>query len=77
MDDLSRIISRRKRQDFIFNIVGIACLMVGIVTLLALIVDLMVDGLTRINWQFLTSFSLRDSPRNPGSYRPGSALCWL
>jgi phosphate transport system permease protein len=59
MDDLNRIISRRKRQDFIFNIVGIGCLLVGIVTLAALIVDLAIDGLTRINWQFLTSFPSR------------------
>jgi phosphate transport system permease protein len=59
MDDLGRIISRRKRQDFIFNIVGITCLLVGIVTLVALVVDLAIDGLPRINWQFLTSFPSR------------------
>jgi phosphate transport system permease protein len=59
MDDLTRIIARRKRQDFIFNIVGIICLLVGIVTLAALIADLAIDGLTRIDWQFLTSFPSR------------------
>jgi phosphate transport system permease protein len=59
VDDLNRIISRRKRQDLIFNMVGIICLLVGIVTLAALIADLAIDGLGRINWQFLTSFPSR------------------
>jgi phosphate transport system permease protein len=59
MSDLNQIIKRRKREDFVFNIVGIACLLVGIVTLLALLIDLAVDGLPRIDWQFLTSFPSR------------------
>lgn len=59
MDDLSRIISLRKRQDFIFNIVGIVCLMVGIVTLVALITTMVADGMRRIDWQFMTSFPSR------------------
>ena len=59
MDDLNRIIARRKRQDVIFNIIGIICLLVGIVTLAALIADLAIDGLARIDWQFLTSFPSR------------------
>lgn len=59
MEDLGAIIARRKRQDFIFNIIGIVCLLVGIVTLVALIGDLAIDGLGRINWQFLTSFPSR------------------
>ncbi len=59
MSDLHRIIAKRKRQDFLFNIVGIICMLIGIVTLTALIVDLMTDGLPRLNWQFLTSFPSR------------------
>lgn len=63
MGDLNRIIKRRKREDFIFNLVGIACLLVAIVTLLALLIDLVVDGLPRIDWQFLTSFPSRFASR--------------
>jgi phosphate transport system permease protein len=59
MDDLARIIRLRKRQDAIFNVIGIACLLVGIVTLGALIVDLAVDGIPRLSSQFLTSFPSR------------------
>jgi phosphate transport system permease protein len=59
MADLNRIIARRKREDFIFNIVGIVCTLIGIVTLLALLADLIIDGLPRLNWHFLTSYPSR------------------
>lgn len=63
MSDFKRIIAKRKRQDFIFNIVGIACTLVGIITLGALLADLLMDGLTRLNWTFLTSFPSRFADR--------------
>lgn len=63
MADLAKIIARRKRQDLIFNIIGIACTLVGIVTLGALLVDLMMDGLSRIDWPFMTSFPSRFAAR--------------
>ncbi|MCI0487197.1 MAG: phosphate ABC transporter permease PstA [Blastocatellia bacterium] len=59
MADLNRIIRRRKRQDFIFKIIGISCMLIGIVTLLALLIDLALDGLPRLTWHFLTSFPSR------------------
>ncbi|GIU82641.1 MAG: phosphate ABC transporter permease PstA [Acidobacteria bacterium] len=59
MSDFARIIKKRKREDFIFNIIGIICTLIGIVTLGALIVDLVMDGLPRLNWQFLTSYPSR------------------
>ncbi|MGI9065597.1 MAG: phosphate ABC transporter permease PstA [Pyrinomonadaceae bacterium] len=63
MSDFKRIIAKRKRQDFIFNVVGILCTLVGILTLGALLADLMMDGLTRLNWTFLTSFPSRFAER--------------
>lgn len=59
MDDLSHIIARRKRQDRIFNFVGMACTSLGIITLLTLMVNLMIAGLGQIDWQFMTSFPSR------------------
>ena len=59
VSDFGRIIAKRKRQDFVFNIIGIVCTLVGIVTLGALLVDLLVDGLPRLSLQFLTSFPSR------------------
>lgn len=63
MSDFKRIIVKRKRQDFIFNIIGIVCTLVGILTLGALLADLLIDGLARINWVFLTSFPSRFAER--------------
>lgn len=59
MADITQLIRYRKRQDQIFNVVGLLCTLVGILTLAALLFDLAHDGLPRINWQFLTSFPSR------------------
>jgi phosphate transport system permease protein len=63
VSDFSRIIRKRKRQDFIFNIIGILCTLVGIVTLGALLGDLIADGVARLNWTFFTSFPSRFAER--------------
>jgi phosphate transport system permease protein len=61
MTDTARLITRRKRQDMVFNVLGIACTLVGVVTLAALLIDLAVDGLRRLDWRFLTSFPSYDA----------------
>ena len=61
--DFARIIARRKRQDAAFNVVGIVCTLVGILTLGALLFDLLTDGLARLDWAFLTSFPSRFAAR--------------
>lgn len=63
MTDYRSIIAKRKRQDFLFNILGIVCTLIGIVTLGALLVDLVKDGLPRLNIEFLTSFPSRFAER--------------
>jgi phosphate transport system permease protein len=63
VSNFKAIIAKRKRQDFLFNILGIICTLVGIVTLGALLVDLFMDGATRLNWTFLTSFPSRFAER--------------
>jgi phosphate transport system permease protein len=63
VSDFTPIIRKRKRQDFIFNLIGILCTLVGIVTLGALLVDLIMDGGSRISWGFLTSFPSRFAER--------------
>ncbi len=50
-------------QDQLFNVVGLVATLVGIVTLCVLLVDLAMDGLGRIDWQFLTSFPSRFAAR--------------
>ncbi len=59
MDDLSRLIARRKFQDRAFRLFGVLCTSLGLITLAALLIDLAYDGLGRIDWSFLTSFPSR------------------
>jgi phosphate transport system permease protein len=69
MSDVARLIARRKRQDLIFQVVGIGCTLVGVVTLGALLFNLAAEGLERIDWQFLTSYASRN-PRTAGILAP-------
>lgn len=57
--DAARIIGYRKWQDRIFAVAGIACTLVGILTLGILLWELCSDGLSSINYQFFTSFPSR------------------
>lgn len=59
----AKIVARRKREDRLFNLLGIFCTLVGICTLILLLGDLLVTGLSRIDWQFLTSFPSRKAER--------------
>jgi phosphate transport system permease protein len=49
----------RTRYDLIFSALGLLAMLVGVLTLTALIVDLAIDGLPRLDAQFLTSFPSR------------------
>jgi phosphate transport system permease protein len=59
MDDIKGIIAKHKFYDGIFAVVGLIGLFVGLVTLTALILDLAVDGVPRLSWQFFTEFPSR------------------
>jgi phosphate transport system permease protein len=60
LQELRANISWRKLLDAIFAIIGLLTILVAIITLLALIIRLAVDGTPRLNWQFFTSFPGRD-----------------
>jgi phosphate transport system permease protein len=49
----------RKHQDVVFALVGTVALMVAVLTFLTLFVNMAVDGLPRLDWQFFTSFPSR------------------
>jgi phosphate transport system permease protein len=53
------LIQRKKMNDFIFSLLGLLSLLIALLTLLALLVDLSSTGLSRINYEFLTSFPSR------------------
>lgn len=52
-------IKRRQRWDFLFAFMGLMALMFALVTLLALIVDLAMTGVPRINFDFFVNFPSR------------------
>jgi phosphate transport system permease protein len=53
------LIARHKRWDKVFALVGLLSMLVGVLTLAALFVDLLIDGAARLNWNFFTSFPSR------------------
>ncbi len=59
LDEIRALIGKHKRWDQIFAIIGLLAMMVGVVTLIALFIDLLIDGSGRLTWQFFTSFPSR------------------
>lgn len=60
--DLSKIrtiIVRHRRRELLFLIAGILSLMIAILTFIALFVDMVVQGMPRLSWDFFTSFPSR------------------
>lgn len=53
------MIRRHKRNDIIFAAVGLLALMLGLLTLLTLFVDLVMDGYPRFHLQFLSDYPSR------------------
>ncbi|MCX7961313.1 MAG: phosphate ABC transporter permease PstA [Burkholderiales bacterium] len=60
---MRELIRRHKRADIVFGLVGLVCMMVGVVTLLVLFVDLMIDGLPRFSRDFFMNFPSRHAER--------------
>lgn len=56
-------IARRKTAETLFKIVGFGSLTLAVGTLVLLLGALAFEGLTRIDWQFLTSFPSRHAAR--------------
>jgi phosphate transport system permease protein len=56
---LRALIRRHKYWDQIFAIIGLMAMLVGVLTLVALFVDLLMDGTPRMTWDFFTSFPSR------------------
>jgi phosphate transport system permease protein len=57
--DLRRTIARAKRNDVLFVMLGVAALLFAASTFVALFIDMVGDGFTRLNLGFFTEFSSR------------------
>jgi phosphate transport system permease protein len=53
------LVEKANRQDLRFAVVGFLVLVIAMVTLLALVVDFIIDGVPRLSMDFLTSFPSR------------------
>ena len=56
---LRALIRRLKFNDYVFSLVGLACMMLGVITLVALFTNLLLDGMERLHYDFFTSFPSR------------------
>lgn len=59
ISEVRAMIKRHKLNDAIFAIIGLIALMVGLVALLTLFVDLVMDGYQRFNLDFFSNFPSR------------------
>jgi phosphate transport system permease protein len=59
MDEIEKRVARRKRMDGLFAILGLVSTFVGMVTLTALMLNLIIDGSERLTWTFFSSFPSR------------------
>lgn len=59
LNSLRAMIAQHKRYDILFGLVGLLATMVGVVTLVALFVDLIMDGYPRLTTTFFSNFPSR------------------
>jgi phosphate transport system permease protein len=69
--------TRRNRwKDEIFKYWGIFCTAIGLVLLVIFIGDIMIDGIKRIDWRFITDLPSR-KPENSGIYTALMGSIWV
>ena len=64
VEQVRALIAQHKRWDMIFGLFGLFALMVGVLTFVALFVDMAIDGVPRLSLDFFSNFPSR---------RPGQA----
>jgi phosphate transport system permease protein len=56
---IRKLIASHKRWDLVFACTGVVALMIGVLTFTALFVDMAIDGVPRLSWEFFTNFPSR------------------
>jgi len=59
IEQVRSMIASHKRWDYFFGVVGLLALMTGVLTFVALFVDMALDGAARLSLDFFTSFPSR------------------
>ncbi len=57
--EMRALIARHKVHDHLFAIIGLVCMMIAVIMLLAAFLDLFIDGWSRLRPEFFTSFPSR------------------
>ena len=71
-----KVVTRRRRNERVFEVLAILATLIGVVVLAALLVDVFADGWPRLDWQFLTSFPSR-KPEEAGILSALVGSLWL
>jgi phosphate transport system permease protein len=69
-------INRNRNIDTAFKYVGIFCTLFGVVMLLIFIGNILIDGVTRINWDFLTNLPSRRAEK-AGILTAWTGTAWI
>lgn len=69
-------IQKNRLKDQLFKFWGIACTLIGLVMLIIFIGGILVDGLSRIDWAFITDLPSR-KPEKSGIWTPLMGSVWV
>ena len=69
-------IQKNRLKDQLFKIWGIACTLVGLILLTVFIGDILIDGIGRIDWGFITDLPSR-KPEKSGIYTALMGSIWI
>ncbi|EGL82622.1 phosphate ABC transporter, inner membrane subunit PstA [Caldalkalibacillus thermarum TA2.A1] len=75
-EQLKRTLSGRKRFDRLSYLVFLSCTSVGIVVLCTLLIDVLINGIGWLNWDFLTNYPSR-RPANAGIKSAFFGTIWM
>ncbi|WP_372745388.1 phosphate ABC transporter permease PstA [Lutibacter sp.] len=69
-------IQKNRLKDQLFKIWGIACTLIGLVLLVVFIGDILIDGISRIDWSFITDLPSRKAEKS-GIYTALMGSIWI
>jgi phosphate transport system permease protein len=69
-------IQKNRLKDQLFRIWGIVCTLIGLILLVLFIGDILIDGLQRIDWSFITSLPSRKAEKS-GIYTALMGSIWI
>ncbi|OFY62214.1 MAG: phosphate ABC transporter, permease protein PstA [Bacteroidetes bacterium RBG_13_42_15] len=72
---MNRVILNR-RKDKVFSVVGLIATFTGLILLMFFIADILIDGLTRLDWNFLTGLPSR-RPEKAGIFTAMMGTVWI